>query len=344
MGTGIKIKGEEVSLSDVVCPCFDLRIQDFVDIMSDYKNLSYDDFLNITKAASKCTACSLDVEYYFFQLIDSGLIKESDSKKFTKRIATNTSIKQKFYRFVDKFSPMVSMMRTNYIPIIGKNEALESWIWVANNSMMYEGVLFGSKMNVELTVRNHLGHIKHKEKYFLDRENFLHVNVSQFLLIDTNLDNDEILVGSLQIERLPLEIGTRGTTRPQLEILAKNGGGAVHTQGGSPVRNGGFSCLYRPDVDTIFIAITNTEENKKNDFCIEYPINKTLNPDGSVVKDCISILPKATILYEIRLDKEFYNEYVDQLIQIKWKSTGARSTYVFCTSKNLDQISIDHVT
>jgi len=332
----------KISPSKVICPCFDITIAHLMRAIYDNKNISYDEFLTMTNATNKCTACSLDVEYYFTKFKNSNLILEVDADTSFKIQLDNKSRKEKFYEIIDRFTPMVSMMQTNYIPIIVKNKTLDSWIWIANNSMMHEREVFGSKMDVELIVRNHLGDIKHKKKYFLDHEDCIHENVSQFLLKDVELDNNEILAGSLEINRLPIEIGVRGATRPQLEILAKEGSGAVHTQGKGRSGGGGFSCLYRPDTDIIFIAITNTDTNNKNDFSIEYPINNALNfnKGKDIVKDCISIPPRGTILHEVKLG----DDYIDQLIHMKWSSTGSKSSYVFCVSTDLSQISIDHVT
>jgi hypothetical protein len=340
MDTRIKIDNKEVLLSEVVCSCFNVTIEDCIREISKNKSISYDEFLSITNATNKCTACSLDVEYYFTKIQNTDFLLKIEKKSFFKKNLKNKSIKQEIYKIVDRITPMVSMMQTNYIPIVGTSKELESWIWISNYSMMYEKSIFGARMDIELIVRDNLGYVKYKKKYFLDRESRLRVNVSQFLLADNNLDNGEILVGSLEIKRTPLEVGVRGTTRPHLEVLAKKGNGTVHTQGDSRREFGGFSCLYRPDTDITLIAVTNTDVNNKNNFYIEYPVGETLNFSGDLVKERIPIDPKATILYRIKLS----DTYIGRLIHIKWRFTSSRSVYVFCASNDLSQISIDHVT
>jgi hypothetical protein len=306
--------------------------RDIEKIFQKFGHLSFEDFLKETNAGSKCTACTLDLEYFYVQYTNQNSFTSTGP-----RVAKiKYSLKQKIYKIIDRFSPMVSSIPVNYIPIIAYQN-VDSWVWVANHSILYEGKVFAPDMGVTLIIRDKIGSKLHEEIYSLEKEKYLRVNVSKFLLRANK--NEGLTYGSLEVRRSTKEVGFRGTTRPQLEIVSPNGNGVVHTQGRSFCKNGGFSCFYRPNNEKIFISVINLEKNKTLNFSISYPLGST-----NMIKDVVSIQPSGTKFYEIKLNKSLHEEYLNKPIDIKWNIEGSKLIYVICASECLDSFSIDHST
>ena len=98
-------------------------------------------------------------------------------------------------------------------------------------------------------------------------------------------------------------------------------------------KSGGFSYVYRPDDDDLYIAIINTGKVQMS-FLVEY-----FQSDCNVrLEDRLMIKPFETKLYYISSDKLI----VDRQVDIKWTTNGRRSIYIICSSKAHDSFSIDH--
>jgi hypothetical protein len=118
----------------------------------------------------------------------------------------------------------------------------------------------------------------------------------------------------------------------------------VHTQGSLSIKTGGFSCFYRPNDEIVFIAVTNIEKIREINFNIVYPLEKNCDSIKNIVNETIVIPPGGTVFHKINLEGELHEQYFNQPINMKWTVDGLRSTFVLCSSKELDQFSIDHVS
>jgi hypothetical protein len=63
-----------VALDDslIVCRCNEFQLGEMHRTLSENPDLSFDRFLSTAKLADRCTACLLDLEYYFIELPRKG--------------------------------------------------------------------------------------------------------------------------------------------------------------------------------------------------------------------------------------------------------------------------------
>jgi len=309
----------------IVCPCFEITEQDIRKVLSSNKDITFEQLIDQTKAGSKCTACTLDLEFLYVSLTSSINFKPTGPSP----IKSDLSLKRKVYSLIDSFSSLVNYTPSNFIPII-KGQSVSSFVIVSNFSLFNEGIVCAPSALIKVVVRDGLGSICHKKSYVLNKEEKLKVNVSNFLPAQ---ENERFSVGSVEVLRNFSASGVRGTTRPQLEISSHGGNGMVHMQSDSLNKSGGFSCVYRPKEDRLYVAIINTGKAKIT-FLVEC-MQKNL---GVSVKDKVVINPYETKLYPVSSDKLISDNWVD----IKWSTNGRRSIYVLCSSIDDNLFSVDH--
>src|SRR5207244_3100944 len=63
--TGQRLRVNLLTDDEVVCGCTNLRLPQLQAMLSANPNMSFDELLNRTSAGKNCTACLLDLEYYF---------------------------------------------------------------------------------------------------------------------------------------------------------------------------------------------------------------------------------------------------------------------------------------
>ena len=57
--------------NSVICACFDITEKNIQEVISSNRNITFNELIDQTKAGSKCTACTLDLEYLYVGLTNT---------------------------------------------------------------------------------------------------------------------------------------------------------------------------------------------------------------------------------------------------------------------------------
>lgn len=321
---------------DMLCGCFDLTVGGLREFLRANPDIGFEEMMRQTKAGTKCTACTLDLEYHYVATLRAGL-PPSDLKRAPVGIDRPVmSGKAVVYNILDGIAPEVPQMFSNVMPVlVGKG--IDEYVCVDNHSLLYEHEVCAPDMDVELEVRDAEGRLRFRHHDVLRSEKALRVNVSKHLPVP----EDGLSIGSVTIDRRARQPGFRGTTRPQIEIVSSSAACALHSQAATRAAEGWFTCLYRPDDERIFFTLVNAGDR---DLVMElaYPIaedERASRPESHVV----SLPPRGAKLHELALPRERFGHLIEQPVQVRWRAAGQYKVHVMCATPALDRFSIDHL-
>lgn len=319
---------------DLVCACHGLRLGDYQRQLKENSELSFEDILRKTGAGATCTVCLLDLEYFY---VNTPRDKPQVNRNSGVSKKDNRSIKRKVFDFIDKISPAVPYKLANRFPVIS-GPGIDQHIWVSNRSLLFEGKHCGPSFDVNFIVRDSCGNICHQESKNVMPEAALDFPVSNF--ITPPQDENTISVGSIEVVRRGCRPGSRGTTRPQTEILAKSGACSVHGQSYKYPGERWFSLTHSPEDQRVFLSFINFSKHQ-NQVIIEYPMDV---PDLQIEKRKISasIPGNGAHIHEILITSEEANFFAGHHLAIKWTASHEYNCHIFCASPDLSRFSIDH--
>ena len=321
---------------DMICGCFDLTLGALREFLWANPDIGFEEMMRQTKAGTKCTACTLDLEYHYVATLRAGLPPASLKRAPVGIDRPTLSGKAAVYKLFDDIAPEVPQMFSNVMPVlVGKG--IDEYVCVDNHSLLYEGEICAPDMDVELEVRDEEGRLRFRHHDVVKADKALRVNVSKHLPVPA----DGLSIGSVTIDRQARQPGFRGTTRPQIEIVSPSAACALHSQAATRAAEGWFTCLYRPDDERIFFTLVNASDH---DLVMElaYPIAsdaQACQPENHVV----SLPPRGAKLHELTLARERFGHLVGQPVQVRWRASGRYKVHVVCATPTLDRFSIDHL-
>ena len=329
-----RISVPDAKSDDLICACKGLRLGDYQAELQENPELSFEDVLRKTGAGGTCTVCLLDLEYFY---VNSPRDKKIDKKSLKVNKSDNRSIKRKVFDFIDKISPAVPYKLANRFPVIS-GAGVDQHIWVSNRSLMFTGEQCGPSFIVDFTVRDESGHVCHIEKRNVEPETALDFQVSEYIIPPDQ--KNTVSIGSVEVVRRGRKAGARGTTRPQTEIIARDGTCSVHGQNYKYPGEKWFSLTHIPEDQRIFLSFINFSA-RKNEITIEYPMNVD---DLQLIKRQISAtLPgNGAHIHEIQITSEEATALAGRHLAIKWTASGEYNCHIFCASPDLGRFSIDH--
>ncbi len=320
---------------DLICACTGLRLEAFRDQLQSNPDLSFEEILHKTGAGGDCTACLLDLEYFFVSTPRTGA---RTTRSTSASMKPERSLKRKIFDFIDDHSPLVPITLKNRFPLVAGSD-LEQRVWVSNRSLLFEGERTAPPFKVALVVRDENGKICHRENRTIDSEDALEMSVSQY--ISPPASNDAPLsIGSVEVIRKGTKQGFRGTTRPQTEILAPDGTCSVHGQDYKYPGERWFSCIYQPKDQRVFLSFINFSSSV-NRVGLSYPMNVTaLGIDPRQTK--LEIEPHGAVIHEVLISDDEAEKISGRLVAFKWSCSAEYNCHIFCATPNLDRLSIDH--
>ena len=319
---------------DLICACKGLRVKDYHKELKENPELSFEDVLNKTGAGSSCTACLLDLEYFYVSLPREKSVSDKAAKA---SMAGERSLKRKIFDFIDKISPSVPYKLANRFPIIS-GAGIDQHIWVSNRSLLFEGDRCGPSFDVDFTARDAAGNICHRQRLNVEPEAALNLMFSKF--ITPPQDNSELAVGSVEVIRRGRKQGFRGTTRPQTEILARDGTCSVHGQSYKYPGEKWFSLTHIPKDQRVFLSFINFAATE-NKVTIEYPMNVE---DLQLEQRCfVTKIPgNGAHIHEIKVTNSEATALAGRHLAIKWSASAEYNCHIVCASSDLGRFSIDH--
>lgn len=315
----------------MLCPCKEFRLTDLRRILYEQPNISFDSLLQQTGAGGTCTACLLDLEYYYTTLPrDNGASAASGG---TQSRRETVSLKQRLYRLLDGLSPQTPMPLADYMPVL-YGRGLEEWVCVANQPLLYESAVCATDMDLTLVVRDEAGQEVHHETRPINAGTAQRISVSHYL----GTPSGEIGIGSVRISRRFHAPGVRGTTRPQVQIVGASGACAVHSQAPGRLRDRWLSIYHRPADERLFVSAVNASTSPLG-VEIAYPF-----ADGAASSShCLSIPAYGAALHEIILSDSASHVLKGTLFGVRFRTDGLGKMHLFCATPELDRLSIDHL-
>ena len=328
-----------------ICHCENFTLEDIFLLAKSVPNLNYQYLVNNIRAGKKCTACVLDIEYYFHKYLDE--IKDlntgikDEKNKSVKKLNLNFS-KQGLYNLIDSISPKVFKEdRVGFIPIPYTKDS-EMYFVISNQGYKY---LDPSKYEISeyilnLKLYDDKSNLKLNKYIEIKRYKNFEIELTQYL--KDNL-RDKLNMGYLECRQKITKDGVKGTVRMHTKIISPEGVGSLHL-GLNRNKKISYTRWVLQDYGEHFISITNLS-NKDLEVDISYKFD-TEKPKNYVKLAQLRIKNKYTNLYEIPM-KNFINKNnfeVGDTFVIKISSNSRENlTYMILGSKDLQQISIDHL-
>lgn len=320
---------------ELICACTDLRLGEYRRLLQANPNLSFDDVLAQTGAGGACTACLLDLEYFY---VSTPRDAAPDAKGITTNRKPKRSLKRRIFDFIDSISPPVPYTLPARLPVIAGAGLVQN-VWVSNRSLMFEGETSAPPFKVMVTVRDAAGEVRHRETHTVEPEDALMLTVSAFIAppADATLP---LAVGSVEITRRGTRRGFRGTTRPQTEILARDGACSVHAQNYKIPGERWFSFAHQPQDQRVFLSFINFA-GRPNTVSLSYPMNA--EDIGIAPRRFDITLPAhGATLHEIDINAAKADALSGRHLTLKWTCSSEYNCHIFCATPDLGRFSIDH--
>lgn len=335
-----------ISDSDVLCGCANMTYAMYRTLLQSRPDISFDEVLRRANAGDTCTACLLDLEYHFADILARRPKSKTEGTVSGGAMGnTPESFKRRIYRFADGIAPVVPVRKVTQTPVlIGKN--IEQWLWIANQRLLYGETDVRhapAPLRAAIVLRNETGHKCVELNEQIDVGEVLNLNLSERLRTKGVQPGPTGLgLGSVEIVVEATEPGMWGTTRPQIEILTPSSACAVHTSGaGANVRND-FTCLYRPVEDRLFAAIVNPCAHAIT-LWSTYDVHESAESAAGALDDGVKIPAHGTWLKEITLPAQHHELATGRLVDLGWRMSDRHKLHMICASPNLDRFSIDHL-
>jgi hypothetical protein len=318
------------TINDILCPCVNLTVDDAAHYLSQNPNMTFEKFLQDTKAGETCTACRLDLEVAFTSGLQLGATPGATKAHIA---GEKISLKQQIYSFIDSLTPPMPMTVREVAPII-LGPDIEQMLVISNDLLLYERDpenLIGA-VDVRLTVRNSKGAVRKRLREQINIGTAAEFPVSDFLIGDDMAFG----CGSVEILRKWMRPGVRGTSRPQILLSTKKGCSAVHTQGVSGPGESWMTATWRPADERLFVAIVNCGVKAK--YSVTYPFIDGKESPTDCVK--IELAANAAELIEITPNTDSLRE--GDVFSTQVHAGGAHKWYILSTAPDYSQLTIDH--
>ena len=326
----------------IVCRCNEYQLSEMYRTLSANPELSFDRFLRTAKLADRCTACLLDLEYYFIQLPRDGSTAGAATRAGSD--GNKLSLRRKFYQLMDGLSPKRAIRLPNHVPLL-LGEHIEQWLWMANHELDYEDSNDAPDFDVELKIYDGEGSEVWRDIRPLVAGSEWREELTQHTrdAAAGQLGNGtELSVHWLEVTRRARNVGVRGTTRPQIEIVTPRSSCAVHGQAAGFNHGGQFDLNHCPEDDRIFVSIINIADDPLR-IEFRYPIDPLQRLDLPARTVEVVVPAKGVKLHEIVLVTEEQAIFRNRLFRFSWHGYGEYKAHVFVASKQLDRFSIDHL-
>ncbi len=325
---------DKAASSDIICGCFSVSVGDLKTLIKTNPDMTFDQLMTRTGAGTKCTACMLDLEYYFV----SGEVPRN-AKRDPRRPTVARSGKRRLYDLMDSFSPKRAYVSRTVCPIVA-SETVEEYLWIANRPLLFDDDNApATPHSFDFEIRDAEGNVLRSERMRLPEQGSIRINLSEPLL-SRPANGAPLRVGTVELRLWSDKVGHRGTTRPQIEILGPASACAVHTQAPSPrpeARSAILPC--RPADERLFIAFMNPYEEQLNvDLKAELP-----GAGESLMEDRLQVPKKGARLYEIPAAELARGKPEFTSFVMSWNAHGGHKAYLLASTKTLDRFSVDHL-
>lgn len=320
----------------IICACANFDFARLEQAVAKLQNHSFDTLLKETGAGRTCTACLLDLEYYFVALKARG---HGNAGAATGDVsasgARRRSLKRRIYDWLDSVSPPLPWAPPNRVPVIS-GHGIETWLTVTNHDLLFEKRM-SAPLNTTVTMRDGDGRRLWRRSYRVAPGGELRVRVDEGL----KSGGAPFAVGNACITSKAERPAMRGTMRPQFEILAPAGACGLHAQGDVGPGDTWFTVQSRPADERLFLVLVSTW-GRAQTATISYPHEFREGGPEPQARAEIVIPANGTKLHEIRLPEAAAVRIGTAPFSVRTRCERACRVYLACASPSLDRFSIDH--
>jgi hypothetical protein len=329
--SGAKSVSGAMKDSEVLCTCVSLSrglAQQQIDMSP---GQSFDKFLESTGAGRTCTACMLNLEYFFVETPRGRSASvESELPKSVERL----SLKRQIYAVLDRIPWMLPFNRTNWMPVF-YGAGFEQYLWVANHAMLFEDAEMVVEFRVNFVVRDESGNVVSKQKFALDVGEFQRINLSELMPL-----SDELRVGSVAVDKFAEKPGLRGTTRPQTEIIGPGGASTLHLQAAGRKYGNEVMFCDEPDVQKVGFTAVNAGPEPV-DMRLRY---RELGNDAVLQDVRVTVAPWASKLLWVELSDVLPRDQPGKRVMMaQYEGIGLSKMHLVIADANLSRLSLDHL-
>lgn len=315
--------------SEIICTCFEVTRQGFLDLMAQHRDLDFQEMLDKTGVGNKCTACRLDLELLYTENFDR--LPRSKPGAVSLPPPEPLPWRQRLYAMLDRISPMWPMPLRDWSPVLA-GHGITEMVVINNDPPLYADDAKVDPVEVTMTVRDAAGRICHRQVATVTTQAPLCVDASRYL---PKPEGELPSIGSVELSRRWQNPTVRGTTRPQFVIGGPGGCGAVHTQ--APSGKGGtwYAALYRPRDERILLSVINPlGQPLAVDFT--YPYGAHSMPAQSA-----TVPPHGALLHEVILPADGRIADGDTFL-IRIGASGAHKCHILTADRALTRFAVDH--
>jgi hypothetical protein len=325
---------------DIICGCIDLSIEQFRTELNTHPSESFDDLLARTGAGNSCTACLLDLEYLYTSLPGRGDMPKANAL-FRKKSASKATLKRRIYRILDGIGPRIPYPLEGVAPIlIGAD--IEQRLTVANHSLMFEGNIAAPPIVYAVSVYDAQGNVRSRQQQCVNMGESWRLNLTDMFTREVRAENS-LSVGLMKVKWRFRAPGMRGNTRPQIEINARSGSCAVHTQRAGGALERQLTLVTHPTDQRLFLTIVNPTR-RAMEGVIQYPILDDTVEHNAPLSHKIHVVAMGASIHEIILDSETASRVAGRPMGVRavLNNPGYKMHVVYAAS-DLGRFSIDHL-
>ena len=325
---------------EIICGCIDLTVGQIKAELSTDTSDGFDGLLARTGAGKSCTACLLDLEYLYTSLPRVDNLPKAKNLKGN-QAGPKLSLKRQIYKVLDGLSPMVPYPLEGVAPIlIGAD--IEQRLTVTSHSLLYEGEVASPDTVYSVGVYDGKGKLKGRLKNKIERGKSWRANLSD-MFAQQDCASESLTVGLMKIKWRFGAPGKRGTTRPQIEINARSGSCAVHTQRTGSALEKWVTLIWQPADQRLFLTIINPSGSRLEGQ-LRYPILDDASAGIAPQSQQFSVPANGATLQEIILTGDPAHRLINQPIGIHAEMSHPNyKMHVLCAAADLGRFSIDHL-
>lgn len=311
--------------AEVLCACVGLTRKAAAERLTAQPGQSFEQFLTRTAAGQDCTACMLDLEYFFVETPRSAGPAAGTE---TEPARTTQTLKQRLYAVLDRLPPKLVFNRSNWMPVLA-GKGVRQFLWMANYPLLFGERRDMAPFDVRFVVRDSTGGVVHRGRARLPENGVLRHDLTQYLPAPATGD---FAIGSVQVDRYALRPAARGTTRPQTEILMHGSASSLHFQAATPHYDEYLSIPAGRDEETHFLSVLN---------CAARPFHLAIERAGGAgAPIAVDLGPHQARLVDVSQPRA---PGEGDLATLHFRSRGVGKLHLVIVNHRLGRISFDHL-
>ncbi len=311
--------------ADVLCACKGLTRRVADERLAAQPGQSFEQFLARTGAGQACTACMLDLEYFFVETPRSAApVTRADADA----PRAGQGLKQRIYAFLDRLPPKLAFNRSNWMPVLA-GRGVQQFLWMANYPLLFGERRDMAPFDVRFVVRDGAGAVVHRGRERLPENGVLRHDLTQYLPAPAG---EAFAIGSVQVDRYALRPAARGTTRPQTEIVMNDSASSLHFQAATPRYDEHLSIPAGRDDEKHFLSVLN---------CAARPFRLEIERAGGAgAPIAVDLGPHQVRLVDVSQPRVPGG---GDLATLRFRSRGVGKLHLVIVNHRLGRVSFDHL-